>query len=275
MEPSGIESVAHGVERASLRTPTLPPATRTNTYVLGHQRLCVVDPAPSDPEEQRVLLDHLVAREKQGARVTALVLTHHHADHVGATTMLRDALQVPVLAHEETAKRVDFVVENRLNPGDALPTDAGVWVGVFTPGHAAGHLCFHRAADGALVCGDMLAGFGTILVDPEEGSMSRYMDSLRALEELDPAVIFPAHGPAMAPGVDHVRRYLAHRSARADAIVDRLARGDRTPAHMVPHIYAGTPDSFFPLAERSVLAMLIMLEEQGRVRRQGTQWISA
>lgn len=275
MEPTGFEHVAPGIERASLRTPTLPPATRTNTYILGTRRLAIVDPAPSDPAEQDLLVAHLHQREKEGARVVALVLTHHHADHVGATERLRHEFMAPVLAHKETASRVPFGVENLLAHGDTLPQDGGRWEAVSTPGHAAGHVCFLRRDDRLLICGDMLAGFGTILVDPDEGSMAQYLASLEALKILDPVEIFPAHGPSLKPGTAHVEHYITHRQARVDAIVARLRAGDRTAHAMVPHIYVGTPATAFPLAERSVLAMLMMLEERGVARRLGAEWIPA
>jgi len=49
-------------------------------------------------------------------------------------------------------------------------------------------------------------------------------------------------------------------------VLERVRAGDHTPSEMVPHIYAGT-GAFFPLAEASVLSMLIMHEEDGLVRQ--------
>ena len=258
-----------------LETPTLPPATRTNTYVAGVHRACVVDPAPSGDEPRAELLAYLRALQSRGVELSALVLTHHHRDHVGATAFLARELHLPVWAHAETASRVDFHVDHLLDDGQPLPCDGPSWTSVFTPGHAPGHLCFHRPEGGFLVAGDMLTGVGSVLVDPDEGSMRLYLQSLRRLEALDPAVVLPAHGPSMVPGVVHVRHHLAHRTARSSAVLARVVAGDRTPADMVPHIYAGTPPAMFPFAERSVMTMLIQHREEGRVVERDGQWLPA
>ena len=68
-----------------------------------------------------------------------------------------------------------------------------------TPGHARGHLCFHEERTGTLISGDNIVGLGSVLIDPPEGNMQDYFDSLermRALPNL--SVIFGGHGPAMA-----------------------------------------------------------------------------
>lgn len=264
--------IAEHVLRIPLQTPTLPPATRTNTYVVGSIQLCVVDPAPVDASGQEALCQQVLG---MGATTVHLVLTHHHGDHVGAVEALRGPLNAQVWAHPETGQRVPFAVDRLLQDGDALPADGGPWVSVHTPGHAAGHLCFHRVQDGAVLAGDMVAGVGTILVDPSEGSMRAYMASLQRLVDLKPQVLMPAHGFELTPAVDALNHYLHHRTLRLHAVAERLRHGDETPEQMVPHIYAGTPPSFFPLAARSVLSMLIMLEEDGGAACRTGRWTVA
>ncbi|MEW5853912.1 MAG: MBL fold metallo-hydrolase [Myxococcota bacterium] len=268
-EPDEINELGPGLWRLPLRTPTLPPATRTNTYVLGQRQLCVVDPAPVDAEEQEQLLEFLKARRREGAHLAALVLTHHHGDHVGATTVLHERLGIPVAAHAETAARVKVPVALVLKDGDHLPCDGPSWTAIFTPGHAAGHLCFLRSSDRTLIAGDMVAGVGTILVDPDEGSMSQYMASLRRLLALHPRTLLPAHGHALPDGVAHLNEYIHHRNARAEAVLERLHAGDETPTQMVPHIYVGVPVFMYPLAARSVMSILLQHVEEGRARRVG------
>jgi len=241
--------------------------------VVGVHRACVVDPAPSDPEVQLILLQHLKDLHARGVELTALVLTHHHHDHMGAAAFLRRETGLPIWAHAVTGTLLDFPIQHTLADGDPLPCDGPSWRAVFTPGHAAGHLCFLRETDQALICGDMMAGYGSILVYPDEGSMRLYLQSLERLLALSPSVVFPAHGPEMKPGAEAVAGYLAHRRARSDAVLQRVREGDTTPLQMVPHIYAGTPEPMFPLAARSVLAMLIQHEEEGRVHQRNGCWI--
>jgi glyoxylase-like metal-dependent hydrolase (beta-lactamase superfamily II) len=271
-EPEVNSQLDPDLARVPLKTPTLPPATRTNTYVVGQQRLCVVDPAPSQHQEQEALLAYLRARQEVGHRVEALVLTHHHLDHVGACGALLGELRVPVWAHPLTAERVSVPVAQFLEHGDALPCDGQPWTAVFTPGHAAGHLCFHRQADGVILAGDMVAGVGSILVDPDEGSMRDYLASLERLRHLSPTILYPAHGFPLTPGTDALTRYLHHRLARSMAVLERLRAGDRTPEAIVPRVYADTPPAMFGLAARSVMAMLIHHEQEGRARRALEEW---
>src|SRR5690606_38154488 len=101
---SDLAPVAPGVRVLAVRSPTLPPATHTNCYVAGTDRLTVFDPASPWPEEQARLAEALDA----AGRVERVVLTHHHPDHVSGTEALRRHLadlghDVPVLAHPRTA----------------------------------------------------------------------------------------------------------------------------------------------------------------------------
>ena len=66
-----------------------------------------------------------------------------------------------------------------------------------TPGHAPGHLAFHLRERRALIAGDMVGGMSTILIDPEQGDMGAYLDSLERLRRLDCRTLLPGHGPPL------------------------------------------------------------------------------
>src|ERR1700761_7387308 len=122
-----------------LRTPTLPPATHTNCYLIGAgASVIVIHPAsPYDDEQAR--LDDFV--QAHNLRPSEIVLTHHHVDHVSGATALAARHGIGVAAHAETAKRLRgrVTVDRLLDEGDELP---GGLRAVHTPGHAPGHLCF-------------------------------------------------------------------------------------------------------------------------------------
>lgn len=249
--------VAPGVSVVPVRTPTLPPATHTNAVVLGQRRVTVVDPASPWEDEQEAL-----ARALQGLEVEAILLTHHHMDHVGGVEDLRCRTGAPVVAHPGTAERVRFPVDRLLLEGERWETDAGTWRALHTPGHAPGHLCLER--EGVVVAGDMVAGVGTIVLDPPEGDLSLYLHSLERLRALEPRVLIPAHGPALTEALTLLETYIAHRHLRTGQVRQALAaREPAAPAELVPLIYGPLSPLIEAVAARQVLCHLRWLCVQG------------
>ncbi|MEZ4435662.1 MAG: MBL fold metallo-hydrolase [bacterium] len=260
-----------------LRTPTLPPATHTNCYLYGEGELLIVEPASPDPVEQARLDRHLDARIAAGARVRAIALTHHHHDHIGGVAHLARRLGVPVLAHPETASRVPFATEP-LHEGDTLTLAGGHTLDViFTPGHAPGHLCFIDRGTGDAIVGDMVAGVGSILIDPDEGDMALYLRGLERLAERDPASLLPSHGPAIGAARARIAEYIEHRLHRERQVIDALARGPAELATLVERVYTDVPPLMKAgkdggLAGRSLRAHLDKLRAEGRARYEDGRW---
>jgi len=254
-----------------VRTPTLPPATRTNCYIVGEAgRALAIDPATQHADEQ-ARLDEYVARE--GIVLEAVVLTHHHVDHVGDAARLAAKHGVPVWAHRETAARVAGRVQisRMIDDGERLDVGPSGLRAVFTPGHAPGHLCFVDAAAKAIVAGDMVASVGTIIVEPaDSGDMRLYLESLRRLRrEVDggATTLLPAHGPPIADGGARLDFYVAHRLEREGRVAAALGDSPATVAELVPPAYPDVAAALYPLAARSLLAHLYKLEYEGRARR--------
>jgi hypothetical protein len=100
--------------------------------------------------------------------------------------------------------------------------------------------------------------------------MAAYVRSLAALREIEPATIYPGHGPVVFTPKGKLDHYLRHRAEREQHVMAAVTRGLQTPAEMVPEIYAGeAPESMYPIAARSVLAHLLKLEREGLVARTG------
>jgi ribonuclease/clavin/mitogillin len=270
--------IAPGIASFAVRTPTLPPATHTSCYVIGDRELVLVDPASPYEDEQQALDRQLADWAAQGRVVVSIWLTHHHGDHVGDAQRLAERLGVPVAAHEATAERLEgrVRVDRTLRDGDVLHL-AGeprcALRAVYTPGHAPGHLCFLEEQSGALVAGDMVAGVGTILIEPSEGNMNAYLASLARMKALAPRLLLPAHGPVITSTVAKLDEYVAHRLWRERRVVEALERlGTATSTALVPLAYADVPRAIFPLAERSLIAHLVKLVEDGRAERTGDVW---
>jgi ribonuclease/clavin/mitogillin len=265
-----LETLAPGVARLSLRTPTIPPAASTNLLIVGHSRLALVEPATPFEDERRVLDDVLEALAAEGRRVERLVITHHHVDHVGDVERLRQQLGVPVHAHALTAERLSWPVDHVLEDGDELELGEGIVLrAVHTPGHAPGHLVLLERASGIAHAGDMVAGEGTILIDPDDdGDMAVYLASLRRLGELRARALVPAHGPVLADPRAVVEHYVRHRLAREAKVLAAIDAGGGDEGELLARAYDDTPRVIWPLAARSLEAHLRKLEGDGVIERE-------
>lgn len=260
--------------RLPLRSPTLPPATHTNAYVLAGRELLVVDPGTPDEAELRRLTGLLAALRDKGWRTGGILLTHHHYDHASGVPFLRAAVGVPVLAHAATAQRVavqlGVAVDRIVAEGELLPVGPAGVRALHTPGHAPGHLCYYDEAGGELIAGDMVASVGTILVNPQDGGdMRLYLESLRRLLAKKPSRLWPAHGAAVMDPEGHLQFYIAHRLQREQKVIAALGVTASTLAELVPKVYADTNPALYGLARDSLLAHLRKLQAEERASEDG------
>ncbi|RKH34549.1 MBL fold metallo-hydrolase [Corallococcus sicarius] len=264
-----------GVRVVALETPTLPPATHTNAYVLGTGDLLVVDPGSSDVKQYAKLLSLVAGLKAEGMRPVAVVLTHHHGDHVGGALAVKERLGIPLWCHARTADRLDFPVERLLEDGEVLELDGPLpqrWRVLHTPGHAQGHLCLVDFRSKAAVVGDMVASVGSIVIDPPEGNMVDYLAQLMRLRDWPVTTLYPAHGAPVPDGPGKLNEYLRHRAQREAIILEAVPATGATLAEVVATAYADTPPLLHPVAERSALATLEKLVAEGRVREESFTW---
>src|ERR1700722_17629772 len=180
------------------RTPTLPPATHTNSYAIGARDVLLVEPATPYADEQRAFVEWVRALPSQGRRAIAILATHYHVDHVGGGDVRAEELGLPVWTHAETSKRIgEGRVQRRLTEADVITLEGpetAVWNVLVTPGHAWGHLCLYEPTTRTLIVGDMVASVGTILIAPGDGDMRLYLSQLERLAAFAASLALPAHG---------------------------------------------------------------------------------
>jgi ribonuclease/clavin/mitogillin len=253
-----------------VRTPTKPPATHTNSYLIyTSQELIVIDPGSPYEDEQQALASCVAELVAEGRTVKEIVLTHMHPDHVGGVHALSEHLgsETRVAAHRLTAEPlagavpVDrFIEDNDLIQLSGVP-EIRLRV-MHTPGHARGHLCFYEERTGTLVSGDNIVGLGSVLIDPPEGNMRDYLNSLQRMHELpNLSVIFGGHGPAIGNPYEKINEYIFHRLEREQNILNAVREGARTPKEIVNRVYTDVSPKAHAMAERAVVAHLQKLEE--------------
>lgn len=265
-----------GVMLYPLETHTLPPATHTTCYLLGTGELLVVDPGASEDAELERLVRILGELGAEGRRAKAIVLTHHHGDHVSGAARLAERTGLPIWAHALTAARVTAPIARELVDGEVLALDGPRpmrWRVLHTPGHAPGHLSLYDEVTKAAVVGDMVAGIGTIVIDPADGDMGEYVKQLARLKGLPVGTLYPAHGPAIPEGTHKLDEYLAHRAWREEKVLAALEKvGPCTGEALVPHAYDDVQAFVWPIALRSTEAILVKLVREGRAARDGERY---
>jgi glyoxylase-like metal-dependent hydrolase (beta-lactamase superfamily II)/8-oxo-dGTP pyrophosphatase MutT (NUDIX family) len=259
----------------------LPPSTHTNAFLVGTGPVYLLDPGPVDPGEQQKLFQILDARAAAGQRLSTIVLTHHHPDHVGAVTACARRYQVPILAHRLTrqALRGKIEVQQELEEGALLdlgpaPHGKGRWhlTALHTPGHAPGHLAFYEPHYRLLFAGDMVSTLTSVVIAPGEGDLAVYLDSLRRLQILPARLLLPAHGPPSARPDSVLDEALAHRAKREQELLAALGPEPRTADDLAVQLYRGLPAPMMRFAEWQVLSGLQKLQREGRAHSTPNGW---
>ena len=268
------QEVVPGTRRLVARNPSAFTFHGTNTYIVGHGTVAVIDPGPDSAEH----VDAIIAAI-DGETVSHILVTHTHLDHSPAAKLLKQAVGAPVVgakpkplpdgATTVEAAEPDFEPDIHLSDGDRIAGDGWTLEAVFTPGHMSNHHCFRLAEADALFSGDHVMGWNTTIVSPPDGNMRDYLQSLRRCIDRDDAHYLPGHGPPISNPKPFVRAYLNHRLMREGEILSCLKKGIRTLPEMVARMYAHLAPGMHGAAARSVLAHLEHMVETGRIACDG------
>ena len=229
----------------------------TRTWIIGVDRVAIVDPGPADAAHLERVSDAV-----GGRAVAALCLTHSHLDHAAAAAEAADRWG-PVHASRETLARLDLE-GIAIGRGDEIPLGAGRALEVHpSPGHSGDHLAFLYLPSRDLLTGDLVLGRGSSMVAYPDGSVGAYLDSLDRLAELRPSRLLPGHGPVVEAAVERLREYAEHRRERTEQVRRALEAGARSLEALRSAVYGPLPDGVAEAANLSLLAHLEHLREAG------------
>lgn len=256
-----------GVKMYPVKSVTLPPASRTNAFLLGDfdSPKLIVDPSPSSMEEYQTLLDTIPCK-----KLNAIFLTHHHPDHHQFSNQLARQIKLPIILSHDTQKRLilkngkDYfknielrnVVEN-----DEVTRWHGSAVRVYEiPGHDAGHIGLAPDNMSWFIVGDLIQGIGTVVIPSPEGNMSAYYKTLEKVIALNPEVVIPSHGMPMR-STYRLKETLKHRYKRELQILD-LYNSGKSQKEILKKLYEGIDPRLYSLALENIEAHLFKLRQE-------------
>ncbi len=204
------------------------PVLRDNYVYLLHEpdsgATAVVDPAVAEPVEERLAA--------LGWRLTHILNTHHHDDHVGGNLALKRATGAKVVGSRRDADRIPGI-DQMVGDGESFLVGKAAAMVMEVPGHTAGHIAYWFPESRALFCGDTLFAMGCGRLF--EGSPEQMWQSLLKLRGLpDDTLVYCAHeytqsNARFARTVERDNPDLAARIADIDA-----RRGRKLPTVPTP-----------------------------------------
>jgi glyoxylase-like metal-dependent hydrolase (beta-lactamase superfamily II) len=251
--------------------------TGTNSFIIGGERVAVLDPGPDDPRHMAAL------RAAIGGRpIEAILLTHTHKDHSASAARLKAETRAPVwfagphrLSRPARPFEINALARDcdwRLMPdltffdGESFSAGGVRLTAIATPGHCANHLCFGIEGTGWLLSGDHIMGWNSTLVAVPDGSMADYLASLRKVIALPYMHYLPAHGGPIADGPSYARALLAHRELRNRQVIEGVVAGARTIGALRDRIYPTLQPALRFAAALTLRAHVEYLAEQGAIR---------
>lgn len=283
--PIGIaETLETGLRRIVAPNPSPMTYRGTNTYLLGHAALAVIDPGPQDMSH----LDAILAAVSSGQHISHIIVTHTHLDHSPLAHELSRQSGAPIIAFgdaqagrshvmQELANAgtvgggegidTDFNPDQTVSDGEIITGDGWRLEAIHTPGHIGNHISL--AWNDACFTADHVMGWASSLVSPPDGDLTDFMLSCARLQKSEWRVFYPGHGAQIDTPAARLDWLVGHRRARETSILDLLSKGPSKAPTLAAAIYAETPRALLGAATRNVLAHLIDLKGRGLITTDG------
>ena len=237
----------------------------TNTYLIGKEDITLIDPGPNIPEH----IDKILSVGKN--KIKRILVTHTHTDHSPAALPISKKLNIPMFGRlvdrESQWEDETFIPDNVLTHGDEISTDEYSLETIHTPGHASNHLCFYIKEIKCLLTGDHIMDGSTVVIAPPDGNMTEYINSLRLLEEYEINYFAPGHGNIMKEPTKTINSIIRHRLSRESKVFRCVEKKQNSNINqLLLLVYDDVPEMLHPIAKMSLLAHLIKLEEDGKLK---------
>lgn len=275
-----IKQISPMVRRIVARNPSNFTCYGTNTYIIGHSKVSIIDPGPALDEHIRALAIAL-----KGEEVENIVVTHTHNDHSSGVKPLVNLVGGKIwgaklklaskIENREESIDWDFSPDHEIINGMKISGNRYTLEAVHTPGHMSNHMCFSLKEENILFTGDHIMGWNTTIISPPDGNMRDYFESLETCLARTEVKYWPAHGPEISNPRPFTRAYRNHRRIREGQILRCLDNGLTSIQEVVAALYTHIPIQMHKAAERSVLAHMEHLVETGRAYCEDAPKLSA
>jgi glyoxylase-like metal-dependent hydrolase (beta-lactamase superfamily II) len=244
-----------------------------NTYLLvgPDGDAALIDAGVGEPRHLAAVRHEL---DDRGSRLSTVLITHGHPDHVaGAPALAAAHPGASFYKHPWPEEDGNYAVPwKSIEDGDDLPAGGESLIALHTAGHSPDHVVFWHEASRTAFTGDLVIAGASVVIDTRGGDLGAYLVALERLLALSPLILLPAHGPEVSDPSSVLSDHLEHRRLRERQVLAALAAGCATVQEIADSIYDGLNPALMPAAAENVRAHLQKLKREGRANEEDAQW---
>ncbi len=261
------------VQRMETSSTRFSLTLTVNAFLVTHENEGIlIDTGFDDADSVQAILASI---DRENITMKGIYLTHYHVDHSLGAPALAHALHCPIYYHHRDENNLITTWQHAkhavaglrlcvLDPAVPITLGAEQLQVVETPGHTHGHVSYFHQASKTLFAGDMVIHGNSVWVGPPDGHMDDYLDSLHALIDLNPSVIYGGHGPIITPGTPWLHTLYQRRLDREKQIISLLEKNRQTVDSLAKALYGDRPIQW--VTKKTIVAHLQRLQKQKRIK---------